>query len=124
MRFNWASRYETERQAAHPATEWDVSLLVSGQLHTIRLDYPGGLRSLVQPKPPKTHNLLGGTLGGNSTDALYKAFHDFLKQCVVVGDTIVTPLDVAQGIDPTAGGQRLPVPDNTVPGRPDHKRGQ
>lgn len=44
-------------------------------------------------------------MGSNSTDALYQTFHDFLKQCHVVGDIIVTPLDK---YDPTAGGLQLP----------------
>lgn len=68
-------------------------------------------------------------MGANSTDALYKAFHDFLKQCKVVGDEIVTPLDMQEQQDTQAGGQRLPfdaqygVADQ-VDGRPDYKRGQ
>lgn len=47
-------------------------------------------------------------MGENSTDALYRAFHDFLKQCKVVGSDIVTPLDMLAKKDETAGGMKLP----------------
>lgn len=62
-------------------------------------------------------------MGTNSTDALYKAFHDFLKQCTVVGNEIVTPIDKQEPKDEQAGGQRLSL-DEQVDGRPDFKRGQ
>lgn len=47
-------------------------------------------------------------MGGNSTDAMYQSFHEFLKQCRVVGGEILTPLDFKAGYDPTAGGHKLP----------------
>lgn len=50
-------------------------------------------------------------MGTNSTDALNQAFHDFLKQCRVVGSDIVTPLDMLEGYDATAGGHKLPEHD-------------
>lgn len=50
-------------------------------------------------------------MGTNSTDALNQAFHDFLKQCKVVGSDIITPIDMLEKYDETAGGHKLPVHD-------------
>jgi hypothetical protein len=47
-------------------------------------------------------------MGSNSTDALYQTFHEFIKQCKVVGSDIITPIDLAEGYDGTAGGLKLP----------------
>lgn len=47
-------------------------------------------------------------MGDNSTDAIFQMFHEFLKQCKVVGSEIITPIDLAEGYDETAGGLKLP----------------
>lgn len=64
-------------------------------------------------------------MGHNSTDALRRFLHDYLKQCKVVNNIIVTP-DEERFSTPDGGGHKLPRYDQGYPesGAGDMKRGQ